>query len=33
MGPSALLLSVCLGGIVPYLRVARLQPSLAARAP
>jgi ABC-type antimicrobial peptide transport system permease subunit len=32
-GPGALLLAVCIGGVVPYLRVARLEPALAARAP
>jgi ABC-type antimicrobial peptide transport system permease subunit len=33
VGPSALLFTVLVGGIVPYLRVARLQPALATRAP
>jgi putative ABC transport system permease protein len=32
-GPAAILLSICIGGIVPYLRVARLLPALATRAP
>lgn len=32
-GPAALLLTVLIGGVVPYLRVARLAPALATRAP
>lgn len=33
IGPSALFLAICLGGIIPYLRVARLTAASAMRAP
>jgi len=33
LGPAAILAAICLGGIVPYLRVARLTPASAMRAP
>ena len=32
LGPGAILLSIMLGGVVPYLRVLRLTPALAMRA-
>ena len=32
IGPGAILLSILLGGVVPYLRVVRLTPALAMRA-
>jgi len=32
LGPAALLAAIALGGLVPYLRVARLTPALAIRA-
>jgi putative ABC transport system permease protein len=33
IGPAAILFAICIGGVVPYVRVARLAPVLATRAP